>query len=150
MAKYDVTYACGHSTEVQLYGPGKERTRRMDWMRTQECPACKTATAQATNEAAGLPALVGTPKQVAWAESIRAELVRQLDGVIANSYGKAWEEKITAGDPERAPIAILAVQEHRRRFASETRAAEWISMKDMRPQGMVATILNDIKHALAA
>ena len=148
MAKYDVTYACGHIAEIQLYGPGKERTRRMDWMRTQECPACKASAAAAVNAAAGLPELMGTPKQVAWAESIRAEKVALLEAVIANSYGAEWEAKVTAANAEKAPIAILAVKEHHRRYTQERSASERIDRKDDRSEGMRVTILNDIKAAM--
>ena len=40
MAKYTIDHACGHSREVQLYGPGKERTRKLEWMAGQDCPQC--------------------------------------------------------------------------------------------------------------
>lgn len=33
-------------------------------------------------EAAALPELTGTPKQIAWAESIRAEKIAELDGIM--------------------------------------------------------------------
>jgi hypothetical protein len=41
MAKYDVTYSCGHSGTAELYGPGKERDRKIEWMgRSGLCPEC--------------------------------------------------------------------------------------------------------------
>lgn len=44
MAKYDITYSCGHTGTVQLYGPGKERDRKIEWYETQaDCPDCYKA-----------------------------------------------------------------------------------------------------------
>lgn len=41
MAKYDVTYMCGHEETMQLYGPYKERERKIEYYRENMlCPAC--------------------------------------------------------------------------------------------------------------
>lgn len=40
MAKYDVTYACGHTGVVSLFGPNKDRERKLEWLAGQLCPAC--------------------------------------------------------------------------------------------------------------
>ena len=34
--KYDVTYACGHTETVQLFGPYEERKRKIKWY-SEEC-----------------------------------------------------------------------------------------------------------------
>ncbi len=39
-------------------------------------------TPREANKAAALPELTGTPKQIAWAESIRAEKIAELDGIM--------------------------------------------------------------------
>jgi hypothetical protein len=41
MAKYYPPYSCGHSREVVLYGPHRERERKLAWLETVPCPACK-------------------------------------------------------------------------------------------------------------
>ena len=82
MAKYDITHTCGHSETVQLIGPHRERESRIGWLESHLCPRCWEAekarkradeVAQAAEAASadGLPPLEGTPKQVAWAETIR-------------------------------------------------------------------------------
>lgn len=39
--KYNVIYSCGHEAEAQLFGPMKERERKIEWMKTQGlCPDC--------------------------------------------------------------------------------------------------------------
>lgn len=40
MAKYTVKHSCGHERTVQLYGPEKERERKLDWMGSEDCPQC--------------------------------------------------------------------------------------------------------------
>jgi len=82
--KYEVKHTCGHASEVSLYGKQAERDRKLAWMATQPCRECEAAArkarheaenaaAAATNIEAGLPALIGSEKQIAWAESIRAD-----------------------------------------------------------------------------
>ncbi len=41
MAKYGVTYSCGHEGSLELYGPHKERAQKIEWYEnTAVCPAC--------------------------------------------------------------------------------------------------------------
>lgn len=89
MAKHTVTHACGHEQEHQLYGPHKERDRKLAWLEGTPCTACfhaqrdqqraaTSAAAAEQNQRAGLVPLQGSEKQVAWAESIRAPIVALL------------------------------------------------------------------------
>jgi hypothetical protein len=93
MAKYDVTYSCGHSDTIQLYGPNKERTRKIEWLeRDGLCPECYKAkmeqqAVKKSNEM-GLPELVGSEKQVAWAKKIRLDMIDRLqDSTTGRAYG---------------------------------------------------------------
>lgn len=44
MAQYDVTYSCGHTETVQIYGPHKDRERKIAWFeRSGHCRACYRA-----------------------------------------------------------------------------------------------------------
>ena len=45
MAKYTIEAGCGHTVEQQLYGPERERVRRLEWMRSSsgKCNACYAA-----------------------------------------------------------------------------------------------------------
>lgn len=41
MAKYDVTYSCGHEGTVELFGKEKDRQRKIEWYEsTGLCPEC--------------------------------------------------------------------------------------------------------------
>lgn len=77
--KYILTYACGHNGDITLYGPTKERERRLTWLEQQICPACQDKQSAAFEGEADLPSLKGTEKQVSWARKIRAELFQELD-----------------------------------------------------------------------
>lgn len=116
MAWWNISHSCGHEERVQLYGPGADRERKAEWMESRPCPACwraqKDADRAAENERAaslsgeiGFPALTGSEKQVAWAQSIRQ---------------KKYEEstKLTPGPHGWAPLVET--------YALETLAKWWI------------------------
>jgi hypothetical protein len=96
MAKYDVTYSCGHPGEVTLFGPHSARESKLEWYETQAvCPDCyreqkqaerKTQIEDANTKAASylstrpdLPALLGSEKQIAWANTIRAGILADAE-----------------------------------------------------------------------
>ncbi len=91
MAKYTITHACGHEQEHQLVGKESERRNRIDWLRTTDCRACSEAAeaAKVLRANAGLPALEGSEKQVAWAIKLRAKLIividREEEHLLANA-----------------------------------------------------------------
>ena len=73
MAKYTIPHSCGHSETVQLYGKHTDRSRYMDNAERRQCRDCYNASLVAKTADMGLPALTGSDKQVAWAETIRAK-----------------------------------------------------------------------------
>jgi len=92
MAKYAVTYKCGHAGAVDIVGTNVngERERKAAWYAQQLCPECykaaKAAEAEKANE--GYPELRGSDKQVAWANQIRANMIktyaREIEATRAN------------------------------------------------------------------
>lgn len=50
MAKYNVKFSCGHEDTVELFGPNKERERKIAWYENNHvCPACYRAEQDAKN-----------------------------------------------------------------------------------------------------
>lgn len=82
MAKYDITYRCGHTGVVNLVGPTKERQYKIDWYQSEECPDCQYAHVKERAQAAGLPELRGTERQVHWAEFIRERGLKELESGV--------------------------------------------------------------------
>lgn len=93
MATYTVPRTCGHETDEAMLGPHAARERKLAWLRTLPCQPCQRAAeaahATAANATAGLPALVGSEKQVAWGEAIRAEKLAAIDAWIAQQVALA-------------------------------------------------------------
>ena len=85
MAKYMVTHRCGHEVSHNLFGPGKERKSKLMWLAAQECQECyiqkQVAEAMKKSEEMGLPELIGSEKQIAWAVQIRVQKLRELDAL---------------------------------------------------------------------
>lgn len=102
MAKYTVTYVCGHEDTIQLYGPHKDREWRLAREEEKLCPDCyqkqleeerkkQNEEAAKANQEAGLPPLEGTEKQIAWAETIRKQIIESVE---KNIFGRMDSEKI--------------------------------------------------------
>lgn len=83
--KYDVTYSCGHTATVELFGKTEDRERKLHWMETEGmCPDCYREWQYEENnrkvrEALGdilLPQLTAkSEKHLAFAESKRSEYI---------------------------------------------------------------------------
>ena len=94
MAKYNVTRSCGHDEIVNLVGKHSQREWRLENVEPSklcyECYQQKLAEEREreNREAAEaakdmhLPVLTGTEKQVAWAETIRQQLLADIDVFI--------------------------------------------------------------------
>lgn len=118
--KYDVTYACGHTGTVQILGPEKERARKLDYLTRCSCPECqkveKNAALSEYENAAGLPELTGTEKQINWARKLRQE---QLTGV---------EEFMARFKTDEQTAAFI------KWLKGQTEAKFWIENRDKTPQ----------------
>lgn len=115
MAKYTITYACGHTAEMQLYGKESDRQKRIAWYATIDCPDCETNEAARQAAENGYPILTGSEKQVAWANKIRNKAVAFYDEIC-----KTLPEK------NREAAATLKTQW----LSNEVSAAYWIDNRD--------------------
>ena len=83
MSREIITFSCGHEDTIVLFGNSRERARKAKWLAERKCScyeaelaaqrASESAEATEKAKASGLPILQGSPKQIAWAESIRAK-----------------------------------------------------------------------------
>lgn len=111
MAKYDVTYVCGHTVynAVQLFGPDVQRQRTLAYLREQPCRDClrRIDEERAAEHAAkhGLPPIVGSDKQIAWATVLRYQALVLIDRVLT-------EHNVPPTTPIRVPEAMAFPGEH--------------------------------------
>lgn len=105
MAKYDVTYSCGHEGTIGVFGPEKDRQWKVDRISEGLCPECakkerEEQRRKENEEAAKIAAekgyveLEGTEKQVKWANSIRESYVKLIQSSLDFTEGKTGEASI--------------------------------------------------------
>jgi hypothetical protein len=132
MAKYDITYSCGHDDQIALFGPTRDRERKIEWYESKGmCGECykkhlqeqrELASKEAADKAhtAGLPPLAGTEKQIAWAEIIRAEKLTALRDI------ERFQDDVL---PEEEPL-FEALQAMSRRVQAISCAKWWIDNRE--------------------
>lgn len=145
MAKYNVTHSCGHVERVDLIGPHRSREWRIERMQTERCQDCRheelqrqNAQAAEENRAAELPALIGTEKQIAWAETLRARI---LNGVQAIIQGAEMSSERLRQNPD-LPAAF-------ERLCAETRAFWWIDSRDIGLHLLIRQMLEVVRNRSA-
>jgi len=83
MAKHTIDRACWHSEVVKMRGSEERLNLKLRRERARTCRPCyiesQRAQAEAAAEAEGLPALTGTPKQIAWALALRHEALSDAE-----------------------------------------------------------------------
>lgn len=105
MAWYYGTYSCGHEGRVNIIGPMKEREWKKDREFSKLCPDCwkkhlEEKRERENREAAEkakemeLPELTGTPKQVAWANTIRQKVIEKFEEVTTEKL-RLWASSYT-------------------------------------------------------
>lgn len=117
MAKYKFTYSCGHDGEAQLYGPEKERQRKIQyWENFGLCPECfhkkKTEEAKADAAMLGLPELSGSEKQKAWAETIRAEAAKADESRLESEFSSAFSSMLGAEQQAKVEGKISELEQN--------------------------------------
>ncbi len=82
MGRHTITFHCGHEESRIIGGKLREQESKVAWLATQDCWHCQRAAENAATATAsaerGWPALEGSEKQVAWATTIRAEMLERL------------------------------------------------------------------------
>lgn len=128
--KHLVKHACGHEQVHKLYGSRKEREWKIVRLSAQLCAECekkaqeeKNKKSAKENAEAGLPLLMGTEKQIAWAETIRAEKVKELLALKEELSECVYPEM-----RDKLPIIFEVIDAR----ISETSSAVWIDERDVK------------------
>lgn len=99
MAWYYGTFSCGCEGRVNVIGPTKNRQWKADRKFEGLCEECYTKRLETDREKANqeaeakakeqdLPALTGTEKQIAWANTLRQKLIDETEKFISNEDTK--------------------------------------------------------------
>lgn len=118
MAKYTITYKCGHTEEMQLFGKMNDRDRKIAWYATQDCPECKAAAARAAAKERGLVELEGTAKQIVWAAQIRDKFIELSEQIKKQLETKAEDPRV---------LELFTVLDDAK---SNSKASFWIDNRD--------------------
>ena len=91
-------YRCGQEGEINLYVDRKKREWVANQIFSEICNDCKNAEAAAKAKEMGLPELTGSEKQIAWANTIRQDMLGKLErremlGLFLRT-GRVTEENI--------------------------------------------------------
>lgn len=116
MAKYEITYACGHTETVQLYGKHADRERYIEWASEHKvCSECLKADREAAKAAAAERAKAngmteGSDKQMAWAADLIEEAAKKTTGYeVCKALQAKHADKLPA-------LAALGKEEARARI----------------------------------
>lgn len=145
MALYEIRRACGHVDEVQIHGSNTRGQHgwRAEQLAEDNCFACKAAGREALNAraaevatAAGWADLTGSTRQIAWAQTIRGDLVAKLAAEIAGSAP--------------APVADAVTDLYLRVLLRQTDASWWIDNRTTSPARLAARLATDTDRAALA
>lgn len=143
--KYTITHACGHTQDRQIYGTDTrgQRGDKARWLESQPCSDCsrvqrereraeESERAAAHAAAEDWPELSGTPRQVAWAQTLRADAVAACD---------------QRADRAGPPAADELRRAWRRMMVSRyTDASWWIEHRDMTTPQLLRAALTDAER----
>ena len=118
MSKYTIKRACGHTEYINIGGKVSERDRLAKSEERKMCYDCYKAKQIADRELAtkdavvaavksGLPALTGSEKQIAWAETIRSNIIRNLDRIVAQASENKASLAVDLEDALKVAIATI-------------------------------------------
>ncbi len=142
MAWNTLTFACGHTEQVQLYGKMTERDRQVAAAAHHDCPACRAAKAQAAAAEAGLPALAGTEKQVGWAGEVRAKLMPEIDALAAKACANF--AALTTDQQAARSSELDKIQRAIGIIKANTKAGWWIDQRQIDARTILGTIAKSL------
>lgn len=176
MAQYVAVYRCGHSKIVNLYGKSSDRDKKLDYLKTVDCPACvKKAELKKmeedTNRASALavqeklPILDGSPKQVRWAISIRQNTIERLEALLEEGEAKhhflnrtmvlkkafsslSQKSMVVESVDELQKILTDVVQGELDRIKKETKATYFIDHRDYDSDTCSSSTDNSLKPCM--
>ncbi|MFR9753851.1 hypothetical protein ACL02S_22820 [Nocardia sp. 004] len=125
MSRHHIVHACGHEREHHLFGNRSHRTSKEKWLAEQDCWDCDRAEQNTASAAraveADLPAFTsGSDKQIAWAVTIRDQILTDVDHRFSDT------------GPLRERVRAILLR--------ETRAKRWIDLRNDGATGVLVSL----------
>jgi hypothetical protein len=117
-----ITHACGHAGQIKTYGNPKQQRLQMARAIGSLCPRCKTTKDDSYKKPSELPTLIGSQKQIEWAEHIRTKIAKEIKKEIKRLTEAAKDNK--------NPIVSASIM-RLRSILDETSARRWIDNRDV-------------------
>lgn len=132
--KYQITYSCGHTGTVELYGKNIDRESKIMSLKKQVCPVCHEA--KVREAAKDIKGLYGSNAQVVWAADLKESFIKKVDEYIDKNKKKM--ELFCRSNPDRAEEAqkgfkegkFLALEARDYLIQKKKTASWWIDNRD--------------------
>lgn len=139
MAWYYGTYSCGHEGRVNITGPGKDRGWKIERRFSGLCPECykkqmeterekENEESRKISEEMNLPELTGTPKQIAWANTLRLEALNKFHEEAEHIRSRKKKTYYTTDDEERISLKDV-IDDMENALVHITDATFWINYR---------------------
>lgn len=129
-----IKFACGCTHDVNVTGNAKTRARRAAWLAKKTCYKCEEKAFDAAADAfiaenlGELPELTGSPKQIAWAKTIRRTFIFKLAYdhyfLVYAKMSYAKQDRFAATEDAQRIEALRALAN------ATTHARYWIDNRD--------------------
>lgn len=150
MAKYVITYACGHSEEINLYGTSKDREKRIAYLSKFDCPKCKAESARQEALGKGYPDLIGSERQIIWADQLRGKFILDAENIIGeldqewNDFCKAHQDQVSDQAKTYNQRRAILTEAADRILFKYNRASWWIDHRYDGSQAILKDVIDEI------
>lgn len=154
------TFSCGHEGYATVFGTKKERRWREETVFLGVCPDCykksmdekraeENKVALEESNQLGFPALVGSAKQVAWANTIRLKFYHDFSEYVKTVIQKQPDIINVRNEDFNKSIVINRLMEIQQYAVTEKLDAKfWIDNRDLTLTGIAHLILNDLRQRI--
>lgn len=144
--KYEVTHSCGHTKVHDIIGKRDKREWRIGRLESEICVDClaeehakENARNAQKNAEAGLPELTGTPKQIAWAETIRQKCHQDFayfDLFVQHATGYRDMSDVSASERATCDVFAMGMAEYLQKSEAviSKEARLWLKNKETRQE----------------
>ena len=145
MAKHTIVRACGHTEVVTIRGSKERLNLKLGRERARTCRPCyverQRAQAEVAATAEGLPALTGTPKQIAWAITLRHKALSDAEAYL--DYLRESDSRLEKASARNAELFEAKKERVLEPLRAQPEAAWWIDRRHDSPETLMTSLWAD-------